>query len=116
MLTSSSTTSTRAGVGAIVFSQTVHHVVTRGQSNTDRTRGRLLRRPVREDNMNGASKRIVLGLGAAALAVALAGVVYAAGQNNSPAQGQGPGPGGRGRFGGPGGPGGPFGRGGRGGF
>ena len=65
--------------------------------------------------MSGKTKRIVLGLGAAALAVALAGVTYAAGQNNSPAQGRGFGPGGPGRFGGPGGPGGPMGRGGRGG-
>jgi Spy/CpxP family protein refolding chaperone len=64
--------------------------------------------------MSGTTKRIVLGIGAAAIAVALAGVTYAAGQNNSPAQGQGFGPG-QGRFGGPGGRGGPFGRGGRGG-
>ncbi len=63
--------------------------------------------------MSGMTKRIVLGLGAAALAVALAGVGFAAGQSDGP-QGPGPGGGRPGRFGGPGGPG-PFGRGGRGG-
>jgi Spy/CpxP family protein refolding chaperone len=59
--------------------------------------------------MSGTIKRIVLGLGTAAMAVTLAVGAYAAGQNTSPAAGQGPG---AGRFGGPGGP---FGRGGRGG-
>lgn len=62
--------------------------------------------------MNGTTKRIVLGVSAAALAISLAGAAVAARQNTSPAQGPGGGPGGR--LGGPGGPGG-FGRGGRGG-
>jgi Spy/CpxP family protein refolding chaperone len=62
--------------------------------------------------MSGMSKRIVLGLGAAAIAVALAGVAFANGQAD---QGPGSGRGGPGRFGGPGGPGGRGGRGGPGG-
>src|SRR5262245_3493658 len=64
--------------------------------------------------MNGISRRIVLGLSAAAIAVTLAGVGFATGQTDS---GQNPavGRGGPGRFGGPGGPGGRFGRGGPGG-
>ena len=58
------------------------------------------------------SKRIVLGLSAAAITVALAGVGFATGQADS-AQNPPSGRGGPGRFGGPGGPG--FGRGGPGG-
>ena len=59
--------------------------------------------------MSGISKRIVLGLGAAALAVALGGATFAFSQADGP---QGPGFGrGAGRFGGPGGPGGRGGRG-----
>jgi len=58
------------------------------------------------------SKRIVLGLSAAAITVALAGVGFATGQTDS-AQNPAGGRGGPGRFGGPGGPG--FGRGGPGG-
>jgi Spy/CpxP family protein refolding chaperone len=61
--------------------------------------------------MSGMSKRIVLGLSAAAITVALAGVGFATSQADgaqAPA-------GGRGQFGGPGGPGGRFGRGGPGG-
>src|SRR5262245_4927915 len=64
--------------------------------------------------MSGMSKRIVLGLSAAAITVALAGVGFATGQadgGQNPAVGRGagrfggPGPGGRfGRGGGPGGP------------
>ena len=56
--------------------------------------------------MNGTTRRIVLGIGAATIAVALAGATYAAGQNSSPAQGPGFGQGGPGRAGGPGGRGG----------
>ena len=63
--------------------------------------------------MSGTIKRIVLGLGTAAIAVTLAGGAYAAGQNTSPAAGQGTG---AGRLGGPGGPLGRGGRGGPGGF
>jgi Spy/CpxP family protein refolding chaperone len=55
--------------------------------------------------MNSMSKRIVLGLSAAAIAVALAGVGFASGQADG-GQGPGAGRGGPGRFGGPGGPGG----------
>jgi Spy/CpxP family protein refolding chaperone len=63
--------------------------------------------------MNSMSKRIVLGLSAAAITVALAGVGFATSQADGA---QGPaGCGGRGQFGGPGRPGEPFGRGGRGG-
>src|SRR5438477_5134458 len=65
--------------------------------------------------MSAVSKRIVLGLGAAAIAVALAGATITTSQTVSAAQGPGGGRGGPGRFGGPGGPGGPFGRGGPGG-
>jgi Spy/CpxP family protein refolding chaperone len=64
--------------------------------------------------MNSMSKRIVLGLSAAAITVALAGVAFATGQADGP-QGPGFGRGGPGRFGGPGGPGGRGGRGGPGG-
>ena len=64
--------------------------------------------------MNGMSRRIVLGLSAAAIAVTLVGVGFATGQTDS-AQNPAVGRGGLGRFGGPGGPGGRFGRGGPGG-
>ena len=65
--------------------------------------------------MSGMSKRIVLGLSAAAITVALAGFAVATIQaGGQQAGGPGAGRGGPGRFGGPG-PGGPFGRGGRGG-
>jgi Spy/CpxP family protein refolding chaperone len=65
--------------------------------------------------MSGMSKRIVLGLSAAAITVALAGVGFATSQADS-AQGPAVGRGGPGRLGGPGGaPGGRFGRGGPGG-
>src|SRR6476659_6858171 len=46
MLTSSSTTRTRVTGSAIVFSQTVHYVVTPGQSNTKKT-GRKVQKPRR---------------------------------------------------------------------
>jgi len=93
----------------MVFSQTVHHVVTGNLSNTSERRA-ARRDPVREERMNGMVTRMVLGISAVvAVALALAGTPLAAGQG-----GQGPGgpggryggPGGRGR-GGPGGPMGP---------
>jgi Spy/CpxP family protein refolding chaperone len=68
--------------------------------------------------MSGISKRIVLGLSAAAITLAMAGVGFATGQSDgtqNPAGGRGagrfggPGPGGRFGRGGPGGPGGPMG-------
>jgi Spy/CpxP family protein refolding chaperone len=64
--------------------------------------------------MSGMTKRIVLGLSAAAITVALAGVGFATGQADG-TQGPGFGRGSQGRSGGPGGPGGRFGRGGPGG-